>query len=162
MNTHFRNLAIVITVATVTACDPAPVEQPSAAKPEAAQPAKARTACEWVTAEQMAAVLGAPVTAEASTGTECNYTPTSGAGIPMAQLAVELGSAEAAMTATGMLGQMEPGMTNPYEGLGDQAAAIGPAIWIRRGNDLVRITVMGVEDHDAAVRRVYGIVDAAF
>ena len=80
----------------------------------------------------------------------------------MAQLQIDLGSAEAAMTASGMLNQMEPGMTDPYEGLGDQASAIGPAVWVRRGEDLVMITIMGVDAHDAAVRRVYEIVDAGF
>jgi hypothetical protein len=66
------------------------------------------------------------------------------------------------MQASGMLGQIEPGMTNPYEGMGDQASAVGPAVWVRRGEDLVMITVMGVEDHDAAVKQVYELVDKGF
>ena len=99
---------------------------------------------------------------EPKSNTECDYTPQNGGGLPLAQLAIDLGSAEAAMTATGMLGQMEPGMTSPYEGMGDQAAEIGPAVWVRRGDDLIMITVMGVEDRDAAIRRVYELVDAGF
>ena len=167
MNTLTKSVITTLLATLTAACDQAPVEQQAAAKAEAskaeaANPApKARTACEWVTVEEMAAILGAPLTTEPSSS-ECNYTPTDGSGLPMAQLAVELGSAEAAMTATGMLGQIEPGMTNPYEGMGDQASAIGPAIWVRRGDDLVRIMVMGVEDHDAAVRRVYELVEAKF
>lgn len=110
----------------------------------------------------MSAILGAAVNAEATSGNECSYMPRDGSGMPMAQLTVDLGSAEAAMTASGMLGQMEPGMTNPYEGMGDQASAIGPAVWVRRGEDLIMITVIGAESHDVAVRRIYEIVDKGF
>jgi predicted small lipoprotein YifL len=163
MNTHFRYTALVTLLATLAACGRAPVDQPPAATQAQSTPApKPRSTCERVTAEQMSAILGAPVNAELTSGTECSYNPKSGAGMPMAQLTIDLGSAEAAMTATGMLGQMEPGMTNPYEGLGDQASAIGPAVWIRRGEDLIMITVIGVEDHDAAVKRVYELVNATF
>lgn len=112
----------------------------------------------------MSVILGATVTAEPisnSTGkTDCNYAPTVGS-MPTAQLSVEYGSAEAAMAATGMLERVEPGMTNPYEGLGDQAAAIGPSVWIRQGDDLITITVFGVDATDAAVKRIYELVAAA-
>lgn len=149
-------------LATLSGCDRA-VEQPAAATAAetASTEPKARTACEWVTVAEMSTILGAPVMTEPSSS-ECNYLPSNGSGLPMAQLAVELGSAEAAMRATGMLGQIEPGMANPYEGMGDQASAIGPAIWVRRGDDLVRIMVMGVDDHDGAVRRVYELVEKKF
>ncbi len=161
MNTHFRNAATALTLLTVLAsCDRPPDPAPTA-KPAAAA-AAARTTCERVTAEQMAAVLGEPMNAEPVSNSECHYSPKSGSSMPMAQLQIDLGSAEAAMTASGMLNQMEPGMTDPYEGLGDQASAIGPAVWVRRGEDLVMITIMGVDAHDAAVRRVYEIVDAGF
>jgi hypothetical protein len=43
------------------------------------------------------------------------------------------------MTAMGMMGKHEPGLTNPYDGIGDQAATVGPALMIRTGEDLVTI-----------------------
>jgi predicted small lipoprotein YifL len=162
MNTLFRYTALVTLLANLAACGRAPVEQPPAAQAENAPPTKVRSTCERVTAEQMSVILGAPVDAELTSGSECSYSPKSGAGMPMAQVTIDLGSAEAAMAASGMLGAMEPGMTNPYEGLGDQAATTGPAVWIRRGDDLIMITVIGVEEHAAAVKRVYELVDATF
>jgi hypothetical protein len=166
MNTQFRYVAAVTLLATLlnalTACSRAPV-QPAIAQVEGSPTdERPRSTCERVTAEQMSATLGAPVIAEPRSNSECHYTPKSGAGMPLAQLTIDLGSAEAAMTASGMLGQIEPGMTNPYEGMGDQASAIGPAVWVRRGEDLIMITVIGVDDHDAAVRRIYELVDAGF
>ena len=147
-------------LATLAACSRAP-ESPRA-QGEAPAEASRRTTCERLSAEQMSAILGTPVNAEATSSSECSYLPKDGSGMPMAQLAIDLGSAEAAMTASGMLGQMEPGMTNPYEGMGHQASAIGPAVWVRRGEDLIMITVIGAENHDVAVRRVYEIVDKDF
>src|ERR1041384_543051 len=159
MNTHFRYVG----PGSLAACERAPEPQPPTYRAESAPPAKPpRTTCERVTAEQMSAILGADVSAEPHSNSECHYNPKSGAGVPMAQLTIDMGTAEAAMTASGMLGQMEPGLTNPYEGMGDQASAIGPAVWVRRGEDLIMITVMGVENHDAAVRSVYQLVDAEF
>lgn len=155
-------MAAVMLFALVSACGRAPADRPPSGQAERAPPARARSTCERVTAEQMSAILGESVGAERTSDTECTYSPKSGAGSPVAQLTVDLGSAEAAMTASGMLGRIEPGMTNPYEGLGDQASAIGPAVWIRRGEDLIMITVIGVADHDAAVKRVYALADASF
>jgi hypothetical protein len=166
MNSQNRNFAATTLLAVflnlLAACSRAPVE-PLAEPVQPAPPAQvARSTCERVTAEQMSAILGAPVNAEPQSNSECHYNPKSGAGMPMAQLNIDMGTAEAAMTASGMLGQMEPGMTSPYEGMGDQASAIGPAVWVRRGEDLIMITVMGPDDHDAAVRRIYELVDAGF
>jgi len=115
-------------------------------------------ACAMVTAAEMSAILGAPVTAEAndrSNGkTECIYTPTSGIS-PYVELSVDWGGGEAAMTATGMMRKMEPGLTNPYEGLGDQAAAVGPALMIRTGEDLVTIVSSGVSDAPAKAKQIF-------
>lgn len=163
MNTQIRCLAATLLLGPLTACDRAPAEAPPQAEAAKQAPEKrSKHPCERVTALQMSEILGEPVVAEPASGSECHYTPKSGAGLPLAQLTIDMGSAEAAMQASGMLGRMEPGMTNPYEGMGDQASAIGPAIWVRRGEDLIMITVMGVEDHDAASRRVYELVDKGF
>jgi hypothetical protein len=164
METFSRSLLTVTCLALLAACGRAPPERPDAQTTDTrGRVAETRQdGCQLISAAEMTEILGAAVKAEPMSpdnSTDCNYVAADGA-MPMAQLDIDRGSAEAAMTATGMLGQMEPGMTNPYEGLGDQAAAIGPAVWIRRGEDLVMITIMGVDAHDATVRRVYELVDS--
>ncbi len=115
-------------------------------------------ACAMVTAVEMSAILGAPVVAEAndrSNGrTECVYKPTSGTS-PYVELSVDWGGGQAAMAATGMMGRLEPGLTNPYEGIGDQAAADGPALMIRTGEDLVTIVSSGVSDAPAKAKQIF-------
>lgn len=155
-------LALAISIATLAACSRETADRVAPAQVAVATAGSSRTACDRVTAQQMSEILGAALNAEPKSSSECAYAPQDGSGLPMAELAVELGSAEAAMAASGLLGRIEPGMTNPYQGMGDQASAIGPAVWVRRGQDLVRITVMGASDHDAAVRRVYALVDKGF
>ena len=59
------------------------------------------------------------------------------------------------MMAAGMLHSQEPEINQAYEGLGDQAVITGPAVMIRRGEDLFTITPMGVEDSAAITHRVY-------
>ena len=59
------------------------------------------------------------------------------------------------MTGLGMLNKHEPGITSPYDGLGDQAIAVGPALMIRTGEDLVTITFSGVDDVPAKARRIF-------
>jgi len=115
-------------------------------------------ACALVTAVEMSAILGRAVTAEpndrSSGKTECVYKPASGIS-PYVEFSVDWGGGEAAMTAMGMMGQVEPGLANPYAGLGDQAAAIGPTLMIRTGEDLVNIVFSGVDDAPAAARRIF-------
>jgi hypothetical protein len=158
----------VLTVATlvlaVAACNSshAPSPRPAATADEAnsveaAQQAPA-TACELVTQAEMSRILGAPVVAQNndhSTGkTECIYTAASGIS-PYAELSIDWGGGEGAMMGVSMLGQHEPGIANPYEGLGDQAAAIGPALMIRTGEDLVTLVFSGVEDIPSKAKQIF-------
>jgi hypothetical protein len=139
--------------ANETAISPATNADPAAVVP----PPSAR-ACDMVTAEEMSAILGATVRAERndrSNGkTECIYTPDEGIS-PYVELSVEWGSGEAAMMGVGMAAQAEPGLANPYEGLGDQAVAVGPALMIRTGEDLVSIVFSGVEDAPSKAKRIF-------
>jgi hypothetical protein len=64
------------------------------------------------------------------------------------------------MTANGMLSRHEPGISSPYDGLGDEAVAMGPAVMIKRDDDLVTIIVSGVDEADAAVRKIYDTATA--
>ena len=118
-------------------------------------------ACALVTAAEMSAILGSPVSAEPNdrftNKTECSYKPAAGIS-PYVEFSVAWGGGEAAMTAMGMAGQMEPGMTSPYAGIGDQAAAVGPTLMIRTGEDLVNIVFSGV---DGAPQKAKQIFDTA-
>ncbi len=118
-----------------------------ASRAAAKAPRKFVAACTLVTAAEMSAILGAPVVADAndrSSGkTECNDKPVSGFR-PAVTLSVDWGGGEVAMSAASMMGQHEPGLTSPYDDIGDQAAAVGPALMIRTGEDLVAIVFTGV------------------
>lgn len=116
-----------------------------------------------VTAEEMSAILDATVRAERnhrSNGkTECICTPDEGIS-PYVELTVEWGSGEGAMMSAGMAAQAEPGLANPYEGLGDQAIAVGPMLMIRSGEDLVPIVFSGVEDAPSKAKRIFDTAKA--
>lgn len=134
----------------------------SAARAAAKKPARASrkspAACSLVTDAEMSTILGAAMMAEpndrSSGKTECNYSPRSGAS-PAVKLSVDWGDGEVAMKAAGFMGKHEPGLANPYEGLGDQAVAVGPALMIRAGDDLVTIVFTGVSAAPAKARRIF-------
>ena len=104
----------------------------------------------------MSAILGAPVVADPNRGgkTECDYKPASGMS-PAVKLTVDWGDGKVAMTAMGMMGKREPGLTSPYDGIGDQASAVGPALMIRTGEDLVTIVFTGVTGAPAKAKRIF-------
>jgi hypothetical protein len=118
------------------------------------------TACTLVTPQEMSAILGSTVTAEPHEGTvdqtECIFKPAN-APSPYIELTVNYGDGEAAMGAATAMNHVEPGITNPYAGIGDQAVAVGTALMIRTGEDLVTITFSGVDDAPAKVRKIFDI-----
>ena len=113
-------------------------------------------ACALVSEAEMSAILGAPVVAEVNNRSsgKCIYKATSGIS-PYVELSVDWGDGKTAMTAMGVVEKHEPGLTNPYDGIGDQAAAVGPALMIRTGEDLVTIVLSGVSDAPAKVKRIF-------
>ncbi len=131
----------------------------AAAPPKGSAP----RACTLVSDDEMSAILGAAVVGEpndSSSGkTQCTYHPASGVS-PYVELTVDWGGGEAAMTAMGMMGRIEPGLASPYKGLGDQAAAVGPMLMIRTGEDLVQITFSGVSDTPAKARKIFDTAKA--
>jgi hypothetical protein len=169
---RIRHLALAAALlSAVSACsssDPAP---PGEATPVATPVAEATgtppkpraTACDLVTGAEMSAILGGTVVPEKhdrSNGkTQCIYTAAQGVS-PYAELSVEWGSAEAAMTAASMMNKREPGIADPYEGIGDQAAAIGPTLMIRSGEDLITLVFSGVDDVPAKAHKIYDTVKA--
>ncbi len=132
---------------------------PPAREAEAhARPEQVLTACNLVTAAEMSTILGKPVTAEgqerpSNDETTCTYT-FAGSLSPDVTFMLNRGHGEAAMTGMGMLAQKEPGIADPYEGIGDQAATVGPQLWIRTGDDLVTLTILGVDDAPAVAKRI--------
>jgi hypothetical protein len=123
-------------------------------------------ACELISAVEMATILGAPVEPHSGDGesfgqTSCTWTPVTGYS-PYAELKIEWGSGEAAMFATGILSGIEPGLTSPFDGLGDQASAVGPTVMIQRGEDLVTIVLSVNDDSVPMVREIYATIDARF
>ena len=113
-------------------------------------------ACALVSAAEMSAILGAPVAADVTnrSGGKCIYKAVSGIS-PYAELSVDWGDGKIAMKAMGMAEKHEPGLTSPYEGIGDEAAVVGPALMIRTGEDLVTIVFSGVADAPAKARRIF-------
>lgn len=154
---------------TITGCTkPHEAQTGDAAQVAAIAPAAAQEvlvkACDLLSLAEMAAILGAPVEAESGDAdafgqTSCTWTPVT-AYSPYAELKIEWGSGEAAMFASGILSGIEPGLTSPFEGLGDQASAVGPAVMIRRGEDLVTIVLSVNDDPVPLVRKIYAAVDA--
>lgn len=120
-------------------------------------------ACELVTAAEMSALLGKAVSAgrndKSSGKTECIYMPTAGIS-PYVELAVEWGEGRAAMEAAGVMQQHEPGIADPYEGVGDQAVAVGTTLMIRRGEDLVTIVLSGIDDVPATAEKIFDSADS--
>jgi hypothetical protein len=116
-------------------------------------PADNRPACEIVTQAQMSAILGSPVVATSSGRSKCIY-KTEGASRPYVEFSFEAGDGAAGMAGAGFAGKHEPGLTSPYDGLGDEAVAAGPALFIRTGDDLVTIVLYGVSDRANAAKKI--------
>lgn len=132
---------------------------PASGSPAPAAPAPAptaRTACAMVTAAEMSTILGTTVAAEGE-GLTCRYKP-AGQSMSSVELVVAWGDGEVALASSRMLGRIEPGIANKMAGLGDEATAIGPALWVRTGEDLVTLTFFGVDDHVAVAKRIISVM----
>ncbi|MEP7244757.1 MAG: hypothetical protein ABI885_13910 [Gammaproteobacteria bacterium] len=132
-------------------------EAESAATPPP-RPHTSAKACQLVSQAEMSAILGAPVVAtpnDHSNGeTKCIYKPATGIS-PYVEFSVAWGDGRAAMLGMGLAEQHEPGLTSPYDGIGDQAGAAGPALMIRTGEDLVTIVFSGVAEAPAAAKSIF-------
>jgi hypothetical protein len=168
-----RRGAALIVLAAVAGCSssakpPGAAAPPTTAASAAAQatvPAAKNTvasACEMVTATEMTAILGVAVSAKDTTHssgeTECRYAAPS--GFPTVDFAVDWGDGEIAMRAVNMVNAHEPGIASPYDGSGDQAAAVGPALMIRTGDDLVKLVFTGVEGAPAKAKKIFDTAKA--
>lgn len=159
--------ASLLFACTLSGCSKPPTATPPAAATQAASEAvaaapeaevAARKACELVTADEMSAILGSTVSGEPNEGssgkTECIYKAVAGVS-PYVEFSIEWGEGEAALKAAGTMNQHEPGIADPYHGIGDEAVSVGPTLMIRSGDDLVRIVFSGVDDAPATARKIF-------
>jgi hypothetical protein len=129
--------------------------QRSMAAQSSAPPAQQRPTCEIVSQAEMSAILGAPVIAQPSGRSKCIYQSSgSGASGPYVEFSFDRGDGAAGMAGAGFAGKHEPGLTSPYDGIGDQAVAAGPALFIRTGDDLVTLVFSGVKDPRTAAKKI--------
>jgi hypothetical protein len=115
-------------------------------------------ACGLVTAAEISAILGKRMIAtpedRSDQETKCTYRPASGAS-PSIEFSVAWGDGRAGMRGMGMAESREPGLTSPYDGIGDQAASAGPMLMIRTGEDLITIVFSGVSDAPIVAKKMF-------
>lgn len=119
------------------------------------------TACTLVTAAEMSEVLGATLTSEPDDRggqTKCSYSPQEGFA-PYAELQINWDDGKAGMAGAQAMGEQLKDVMNKFAGLGDEAAAVGPMILIRRGTDLITLVLSGVDDSAGKAKQIYAIVD---
>jgi hypothetical protein len=127
--------------------------QRSMAAQASAPPVNDRPTCEVVPEVAMSAILGTPVVAQMSGRSKCIYKSDSASG-PYVEFSLDRGDGAAGMAGAGFAENHQPGLTSPYDGIGDQAVAAGPALFIRTGDDLVTLVFSGVSDRRTAARKI--------
>jgi outer membrane protein OmpA-like peptidoglycan-associated protein len=151
-------MALLLAAAACSKSNATATEPPKTAA--AAQPNPRPPACVMVTAAEMSSLVGTTLVAEGDRGsgtTTCRYKPAD-RSLPYVELEVDWGNGAVALTSVGMLSRLEPGIADRLAGLGDQASVIGPRLMIRTGEDLVSLTLMGVEDTVAAAKRIVALM----
>lgn len=170
--TRFALTSLLLTISALQGCSKAPeASAPAAPTLPVAMAAvpiempqrKSVKACDLIPAGEMSAILGGAVSAKPydrfSGKTQCIYKPSEGIS-PYVEFSIEWGSGAGAMAGAAMMGQREPGIASPYDGIGDQAVAVGPALMIKTGKDLVTIVFSGVEDTPAKAKKIFDAAKA--
>jgi outer membrane protein OmpA-like peptidoglycan-associated protein len=144
--------------ALLVACS---AKEPAAAGADKASPTEPTSgripaACDLVSAAEMTTILGTAVTSERVDVETCQYTAAEGT-MPYVELKLEWGGAEAQAIAAGLLNRAEKGMANRFEGVGDSAVSIGPVLYVRRGEDLITMQLVGVADAAATAKAIYAL-----
>jgi len=121
------------------------------------------SACSLVTQEEMSAIIGMTVVGvpdESSSGvTGCVYTaPTSLS--PDAWLKVAWGEGETLSRGLGMAERADPDLADPLDGLGDEAAQVGPVLMVLSGEDSVEIYLTGLSDIVAPAKKILALVES--
>lgn len=122
----------------------------------------AAKACDMVTEAEMSSILGVAVSAKdlthSSGESDCKWAAPS--GFPAVELEVDWGDGDVAMQASGFMSRKEPGIVGPYDGIGDQAIAVGPALMIKTGDDLVKLIFTGVDNAPAKAKKIFDTAKA--
>lgn len=150
-----RYLVLALALGVGACGGPATGSSPAGAPREAAAAPVSTTACATISAAEMSNIVGQPVAAEADdgNGSVCTFRPGPDR-MPFIEVRIERGGGEAAMVSARLLRSLEPGISDPLDGIGDQASASGPVLMVRTGDDLVQLTLWGVADHLDAARRI--------
>ena len=122
-------------------------------------PPRNMPACMLVTNNEMSTILGAPVQGNATSRSKCIYKANTGT-TPYVEFSMDYGDGEAGMAGAGFAGKHEPGLTSPYDGIGDQAVAAGPALFIKTGDDLITLVFSGVADVPATAKKIVDTIKA--
>jgi outer membrane protein OmpA-like peptidoglycan-associated protein len=159
---HPRHLVPIALLAALAACSKREDTAPTSAAVPTAESVDAShdvtpDACAMVTAKDMSALIRETVSAESVGSTTCRYKPAD-ASFPFVEVQIDRGAGAAAMAGVGLLGRLEPGISDPLAGLGDQASEVGPAFFIRVGEDFVNLTLMGVDDRVPTARRILDLL----
>jgi hypothetical protein len=176
MSLHRPAFALMILLPALLACSgPAPVPAgaswpaPGASTDAASSPhgttagtdvapGDPHSACNLITAAEMSTFVGTAMVAVANDATEgvsnCRYGPAGGRG-PSAEFTVSRGDGAATLRAEKAMPGHDANADSAYQGIGDDAAVLGPAVTIRHGEDLLIFTLVGVEDVPAAVRKMF-------
>jgi hypothetical protein len=157
-------LALIAALVVIGACsrqeaEPAATRQSSTAA-ESAVHQRPPSTCTLVTAAEMSGIVGTTMSTDGENGpgtTICRYGSPADS-TPDVEIKVDWGNGAAGMMGAGLVGLREPGVADPLAGLGDQAAVVGPTVWVRLGDDLVILTLSGIDDEIAAARRIVDVM----
>jgi hypothetical protein len=156
-------LALLAALGAIAACstpEAEPAAPPSSRRAEAGVPQPQPSACTLVTTNEMSGIVGTAMSADGENApgtTICRYrSPTEGS--PDVEIKIDWGNGAAGMMGAGLVGLREPGIADPLAGLGDQAAVVGPTVWVRLGDDLVILTLSGIDDDIATARRIVDVM----
>jgi hypothetical protein len=167
--------AALLMIAALTACGAskqpvagaaASTDRDAASAAAAAALARAQKpvakACDLVTEDEMSHILGVVVSAKdlthSSGESDCKWAAVS--GFPAVELEVDWGDGEVAMQAAGFMNRKEPGIVSPYDGIGDQAIAVGPTLMIKTGEDLVKLIFTGVDNAPVKAKKIFDTAKA--
>jgi len=109
----------------------------------------------------MSVILGSEVAGRPKDGsngkTECIYQTDKPVthSTPYADLTIDWGEGETGMGAAAYMNKREPGIADPYEGIGDKAVSVGPTLMIKTGNDLMTIILSDVADVPGTAKKIF-------
>ncbi|WP_159015626.1 DUF3558 family protein [Cognatiluteimonas profundi] len=126
-------------------------------------PGDPHSACNLLTAADMSTFLGTAMVAVANDVTQdvssCRYNPAGGRG-PSAEFTVSRGDGAATLRAEKAMAGHDASADSAYQGIGDDAVVLGPAVTIRHGEDLLVFTLVGVGDGPGTVRKLFDTAKA--